>query len=147
MSKKACVAAVQTAVADARGSEHAHDHVLTINVVAKMFRVSTWTLRFYEWQGLIGRDNDGVFNWCDCERIALIVKAKRAGLTVRQIAPVVKAMNSDASSESLKAGHQCCRDLIARMREYSDPVADVLAELDRIDWEFSARLAASMADR
>jgi DNA-binding transcriptional MerR regulator len=147
MSKKACGAAVQTAAVDVRGDEHAHNHALTINVVAKMFGVSTWTLRFYEWRGLIGRDNDGAFGWRDCERVALIVKAKKAGLTIRQITPVVEAMNSDASSESLKAGHQCCRELIARLRDYSDPVADVLAELDRIDWEFSARLATNMAAR
>ena len=150
VSKKLCSTAVQTAVADACGNAHAEDHVLTIKVVAKMFRISTWTLRFYEWRGLVCRESMGgeaIYGWRDCERIALIIKAKKAGLTLRQIAPVIEAMASKASSESVRAGHQRCRDLIASMTEYSDPVADVLAELERIDWEFSTRLAERIASR
>jgi DNA-binding transcriptional MerR regulator len=150
MSKKSYGAAVQTAVADACGNDHAQGHLLTINAVAKMFRVSTWTLRFYELRGLIHRHSMGgeaVFSWRDCECIALIIKAKKAGLTVRRIAPVIEAMGANASQESLKAGHQRCRDLIAGIIEYSDAVADVLAELERIDWEFSTRLAEKIARR
>src|ERR1044071_4177602 len=137
MSKKSCDAAVRTAAADACGVAHAQDHTLTLETVAKMFRISTWTLRFYEWRGLIHRSSMGgeaVYSWRDCERIALIIKAKKAGLTVRQIAPVVIAMGSNTPQETLKAGHQRCRELIAGMKSYSDPVADVLAELERIDW-------------
>lgn len=146
MSKKSCGAAVQTAAADACGDTHAQDHVLTINVVAKMFRVSTWTLRFYEWRGLIRRDSMGgepVYSWHDCECIALIIKAKKAGLTSRHIAPVVKAMRGETSAETLKAGQRRCRDLIGGLTEYNDAVADVLAELERVNWELSTRLSAS----
>lgn len=141
MPKKSS-AAVQTAAAQACGN--AHDHILTIDVVAKMFRLSTWTLRSYEWRGLIQRETTGdgaVFSWRDCERIALIVKAKKAKLTIRQIAPIVKAMNGKVSLDILRAGHRRCRELIAATTEYSDAVAEILAELERIDWELSTRLS------
>jgi DNA-binding transcriptional MerR regulator len=144
MSKKSCDAAVHTAAADARG--HGHDHALTIQTVAAMFRTSTWALRSYEWRGLIRRENvDGnaVYSWRDCERIALIIKAKKAGLPLRRLAPVIKAMNGTVSSDVLQAGHRRCRDLIAGTTEYSDAVADVLAELERIDWELSTRLSST----
>jgi DNA-binding transcriptional MerR regulator len=143
MPKKSS-SAVQTAPAQACGN--AHDHILTIDVVAKMFRVSPWTLRSYEWRGLIQRDSTGdgaVFSWRDCERIALIVKARKAGLAIRQIAPIVKAMNGKVPLDVLQAGHRRCRELIAATTEYSDAVADVLAELERIAWEFSKRLPAN----
>lgn len=150
MSKKSGGAAVQLAAAEACGNTHAQaqDNILTIEVVAKMFRVSSWTLRFYEWRGLILRESTGdgaVFSWRDCERIALIVKAKKAGLTIRQIAPIVKAMNGTVSLDILQAGHRRCRDLIAATTEYSDAIADMLAELERIAWELSARLSANGA--
>jgi DNA-binding transcriptional MerR regulator len=140
--------AVQTAAALACGN--AHDHILTIDVVAKMFRVSTWTLRLYEWRGLIQRERTGdgaVFSWRDCERIALIVKAKKAGLAIRQIAPIVKAMNGKVSRDILQAGHRRCRDLIAATSEYNDAVAEILAEFERIAWELSKRLSAGGSDR
>jgi DNA-binding transcriptional MerR regulator len=150
MSKKSNRAAVQTAAADACGNEQARDHLLTINAVAKMFRVSTWTLRFYELRGLIHRHSLGgeaVYGWRDCECIALIIKTKKAGLSLRQIAPVVAAMGSKAPHDVLKAGHERCRDLITGITEYNDAAADVLAELERIDWEFSTRLAEKLASR
>jgi DNA-binding transcriptional MerR regulator len=142
MPKKSS-AAVPMAAAKACGN--AHDHVLTIDVVARMFRVSTWTLRLYEWRELIARERTGdgaVFSWRDCERIALIVNAKKAGLAIRQIAPIVKAMNGTVPLDVLQAGHRRCRELIAATTEYNDAVAEMLAELERIDWEFSKRLSA-----
>jgi DNA-binding transcriptional MerR regulator len=145
MSKYLC----NDAASAARGDIDARGHALTIRAVAQMFKVSKTTLRLYEWRGLIRRHKDGgepVYSWLECERIALILKAKKARLALRQLAPLLKAMDRHASRDVLKAGHAHCLDLIANITEYDDAVAELLAELDRINWELSTRLAAGLTD-
>ena len=75
-------------------------NILTIAVVARMFKISRLALRLYELRGLIRRHRSGnlrVFSWFDCERIALLVKARKAGLAVRELAAVLRAMDERAS--------------------------------------------------
>jgi DNA-binding transcriptional MerR regulator len=137
------------AASAARGDSHAHGHALTIGAVAQMFKVSVLTLRLYEWRGLVRRHKDRgerVYSWSDCERIALIVKTKKAKVALRQIAPLLKAMDRNASRAAIKAGQAHCLALITNIKKYDDAVADLLAELDRISWELSTRLAATVAD-
>ena len=49
----------------------------------------------YEALGLIKRrywnGPERVYGWADCERIALIIKAQRAGVSLRQIMPILRA--------------------------------------------------------
>jgi DNA-binding transcriptional MerR regulator len=123
-------------------------HLLSIGVVARMFDVSTLTLRFYEFRGLIRRQRVGrerVYSWSDCERIALIVKTRKAGLAIGPLVPVIKAMDEEVSERIAGDGRQQCLTLIHRLENRQARIGDLLGELHRIDWELSERRSA--ADR
>ena len=73
---------------DDTGSRPADDAVsegmLSIENVARMFGVSKLSLRYYEFRGLIRRMHSlggvPVFGWADCERLAFIIKCRKAGI-------------------------------------------------------------------
>jgi len=103
----------------------AENHILSIAAVARMFDISTFALRLYELRGLIRRrrvGNDRLYSWSDCERIALLVKARMAGLPVRDIAAVLRAMDEHAPKHVLDDGRRQCLSLM------------------RVDWELAERL-------
>ena len=62
---------------------------MSIENVAKMFGVSKLSLRYYEFRGLIRRlhslDGVPVFSWADCERLAFIIKCRKAGVKLSDI--------------------------------------------------------------
>jgi DNA-binding transcriptional MerR regulator len=117
-------------------------HHLTIKTVARMFDVSTLALRVYEFRGLIRRKRAGrerVYSWSDCERIALIVKARKAGLAMGPLAWVIRAMDDKAPYRVTDAGRRACLALIHGLENRQARIGDVLGELHRIDWELSER--------
>ncbi len=123
--------------------EASKGYVLTIATVARMFGVSTLTLRLYELRGLIHRKNDGdgkVYSWSDCERIALIVKARRAGLDISAINRIVVAIDPQPAEPVAEKGREACAALIGRLETRQRAVSQVLSELYRLDWELSDRL-------
>ena len=80
---------------------------LSIRDVAQMFKVSPLTLRLYELRGLIRRERAGhtwVYSWSERKRIALIVKARQAGLRFRDLKPVIVAMSKQSRREAAVAG-------------------------------------------
>jgi DNA-binding transcriptional MerR regulator len=148
-------------------NEFQHDEraALSIAAVARMFGVSTLTLRLYELRKLIRReraDRGWVYSWKDCERIALILKARKAGLGVAQIAAVILAMDERATIPVIQRGRLQCQTLIYALEvqqqaganasaelgriDGEQTVADILAELDRIDYELAERLAFRTED-
>ncbi len=123
-------------------------HILSIHEVARMFGISTLTLRLYELLGLIRRKRAGrerVYSWVDCERIALLIKARKAGLALARLVPVIKAMDDGARRRAANAGRQKCLSLIHALEIDQRHRHDVLGELYRIDWELAERLGASDA--
>jgi DNA-binding transcriptional MerR regulator len=147
MSKKDETVASPGAAADARADMSTGpanpDFILTIGVVARMFKIPTTTLRLYELLGLIARHQAGrvrVYSWSQCERIALIVKARRAGLRVRDLKPVLVAMDERAPKTASDVGRRHGVSLIHMLEEQQQAIGNVLGELYRIDWELSARL-------
>src|SRR5258707_5796455 len=77
------------------------ERVLSIENVAKMFGVSKLSLRYYEFRGLIRRihslDGMPVFSWADCERLAFIIKCRKAGVKLGDIVTIIDATDDDAS--------------------------------------------------
>ena len=148
MSERDRDAAASEAAADTHVDAEAptpadKDFVMTIGVVAQMFRIPTTTLRFYELLGLIARHQAGrnrVYSWSQCERIALIVKSRRAGLRVRDLKPVLVAMDERAAKTVSDAGRRHAVSLINMLEERQQAIGNVLGELYRIDWELCARL-------
>ena len=142
--------AARGAAASAEAPAAAHSHVLSIDVVARMFKISTLTLRFYEWRGLIRRKRAGrdrVFSWADCERIALLVKARKAGIAVGNFVRVIKAMDNETPKQAADTGRAQCIALIHALESHKQSIGNVLSELYRIDWELAERLGVSEARR
>jgi len=121
---------------------------LSIRNVARMFEVSTLTLWIYELRGLVRRERVGrqrVYSWKDCERIALIVKARKAGLGIAQLDAVIEAMDESATAAATRRSRHQCQALIRDLEAKQQTVADARAELDRIHWESCERLARHIA--
>ena len=110
-----------------------NDTLLSIANVAKMFGISRSALRFYEWRGLIKRrhrvGSTRVYGWADCDRIAFIIKCRRVGLTLGEMAPLLKAADADATVESIKAGRGTCMELMERLDRRRAHLREALAEL------------------
>ncbi len=108
-----------------------------------MFKVSTPALRVVELSGLIRRQRVGkvkVYRWSDCERIALLVKGRGAGIPLRKLVPVIKAMDESLPQSARDAGRHKSVLLINDLERHRRAICDVLDELYRIDWELSQRL-------
>jgi len=118
--------------------------LLSIGNVAKMFNVSRLALRNYEVRGLIKRrhrvGNTRVYGWADCDRIAFIIKGRKAGLSLSEIGPILKAVDEDASADSVKEGRTLCLDLIDRLDRRRQALRDALAELRHLHTLLSSKL-------
>jgi len=126
----------------------AENHTLSLGVVAGMFKVSPLTLRLFELRGLIRRQRVGhewVYSWSDCERIALLLKARKAGLGAGALQAVIAAMDEETDEPVADRGRQQCLALIHALEARQQAVGNVLAELYRIDWELSERLGVAQA--
>jgi DNA-binding transcriptional MerR regulator len=119
--------------------------VLSIANVAKMFNVTQLSLRYYERRGLIARryrvGRANVYGWVDCDRIAFIIKGRRVGLSLSEIALVIKAADRDAPVSSIKAGRAKCLELIDRLDQRRQPLRDALGELRHLHALMSRKLA------
>jgi DNA-binding transcriptional MerR regulator len=112
------------------------DTLLSIGNVAKMFNVSRFTLLSYERMDLIKRrhrvGNRLVYGWVDCDRLAFIIKARRVGFTVRQVAPIIKAAEGATAPQSVKDARTKCLDLIDQLDRRRRALRDALAELQHL---------------
>lgn len=75
---------------------------MTIGEMARAFAVSLRTLRFYEHRGLIRPRRDGAaryYSGVDGRRLAMILKGKRLGFTLGEIADLLVAQPSDGSAD------------------------------------------------
>jgi DNA-binding transcriptional MerR regulator len=101
-----------------------------------MFKLSRFTLLYYEYLGLIRRRRLGknlVYGWIDCERLAFIIKARRAGLAVRQIAPLIKATEATATVQSITDARAKCLELIEQLDCRRQSLRKALEELRYLD--------------
>jgi DNA-binding transcriptional MerR regulator len=143
-NNNAKAAGSETAAADSTDSSLVPEsHILTLGVVARMFKISALALRFYELRALIRRERLGdawVYSWSDCERIAMLVKARKVGVAVREFAAVLSAIDERASNPVANSGRQQCLSLIRALESRKKFINDLLDELYRVDWELSDRL-------
>jgi DNA-binding transcriptional MerR regulator len=109
---------------------------LSIENVAQMFDVSPWTLRYYELRGVIARRQSigqiRVYSWADCDRIAFIIKCRRAGIGLADIAPILRAVDEDSPARSVRINQQRCDTLIASVEKPRKVFDEALCELTQI---------------
>jgi len=112
------------------------ERVLSLENVARMFGVSKFSLRYYEFRGLIRRTHslDGVrvFGWADCERLAFIIKCRKAGVKLSDVVTIIDATDDDASPLAFKTGQENCMALVERLEQRRRVIDEALAELSHV---------------
>src|SRR5437762_7170784 len=118
--------------------------VLSLENVARMFGVSKFSLRYYEFRGLIRRTHslDGVpvFSWADCERLAFIIKCRKAGVKLGDVVTIIDATDDDASPLAFKTGQENCMALVERLEQRRRVIDEALAELNHVYALLTTRL-------
>ena len=118
--------------------------MLSIGNVATMFGVSQFALLYYEWRGLIARrsslDGQKVYGWGDCERLAFIIKARRAGLPLRGIIAVIEAVDEEISATVFRLGQETCMELVGRLEGRRKALDEALAELNHLYTLLTAKM-------
>jgi DNA-binding transcriptional MerR regulator len=119
---------------DSDGSAPSVQNILSIDNVAETFGISRWLLRYCEFRRLIKRRNrigsTWVYGWADCDRIAFIIKCRRAGLRFSEIAPVVRAVDDD-SARIHESAQELCMTLVQKLEARRKAIDEALSELGR----------------
>jgi DNA-binding transcriptional MerR regulator len=112
------------------------ERVLSLENVARMFGVSKLSLRYYELRGLIRRMHSlggvPVFSWADCERLAFIIKCRKAGVKLSDVVTIIDATDDDASPLAFKTGQENCMALVERLEQRRRVIDEALAELSHV---------------
>jgi DNA-binding transcriptional MerR regulator len=101
----------------------------TIGEVARQFGLTLRALRFYESRGLIKparRGSTRLYGPKDVERLAVIVKAKRLGLSLTAIRHLI---NEQGSEQTLRLSREACEAQIAVLERKLADTQAALAEL------------------
>jgi DNA-binding transcriptional MerR regulator len=110
----------------------ASEPVWTIGQVARRFDLTHRALRFYESRGLLNpvrRGSSRVYGIKDVERLAIIVKAKKLGLTLTAIEQILHDANS---GQTLRLSRETCLGQIAILERKLAQTQEALAELRTI---------------
>ena len=119
---------------DAEAAPAAGEPALTISQVSEKLGMTQRALRFYESRGLIAPRREGqtrFYDSWDIERLALILKAKKLGFTLGEIAQMVQA-SEGTSAHSLKLSRTKCVEQIGLLEHQVEEAKDALNELRRI---------------
>ena len=109
--------------------------ILTIREMADKFAVTPRALRFYESKGLLGPSRDRgtrIYGQGDQQNLALILKGRKLGFTLTEIAQMVDAKSGRASRHGLKLTRQKCLDQIAMFERQINDAREAVAELRRL---------------
>jgi DNA-binding transcriptional MerR regulator len=123
------------------------DTLLSIGNVSRMFKVPRLALLAYERLGLIKRRNRvgkiRTYGWADCDRVAFIIKARRAGLSIRRIAPVLRGLELAAPEATVRSARMKCFELIDQLDRRRQTLREALAELRHLDKLLAKNLPAT----
>ena len=104
----------------------------SITELARELNLTHRALRFYESRGLLAPQRDGrrrIFSRADRDRLAVILKGKKLGFTITEIADMIGAQSGRASTHSLKLTAEKCAEQIAfferQMREASEAITEL----------------------
>jgi DNA-binding transcriptional MerR regulator len=110
----------------------AREHVYAIGDVVRRFGLTHRTLRFYESRGLIKPVRCGstrLYGPKHLERLAVIVKAKKLGLT---LAAIKQLIGDEDSEQTLRLSRDTCEAQIAVLERKLAETQEALAELRAI---------------
>lgn len=105
--------------------------------LAKEFGVTTRTVRFYEDKGLISPTREGqrrIYSPRDRVRLRLIMRGKRLGLTLDEIAELIDLYDADPSEVTqLKQFIGVIRERKTVLEGQKQDIEDILAEMNRLE--------------
>jgi DNA-binding transcriptional MerR regulator len=117
---------------DSASAQAKNEPIYTIGELAKKFKVTHRTLRFYESLGLLTPIRQGqrrVYGRKDADRLAAIVKAKKLGFTLSEARQLIA---DEASQQTLRLSREKCLEQIALLERKRAKIEAALAELRRI---------------
>ena len=117
--------------------------------VTRLCGVTLRTLRFYETRGLISPRRSGrvrMYSPIELDRISRILRAKRLGFTLAEIAQMIEVKDGDASSPGLRLTPQKCLQQISHLEEQLKIIIEALADLRQIHLELCCEAAAPTED-
>src|ERR1043166_259764 len=88
----------------------------SIGDLARKFDVTLRTLRFYESRGLLSPSRQGHrrrYGRQDADRLTVILKAKKLGLTLSEIREMIGDSDGEASRHALRLSREKCLEQIA----------------------------------
>jgi len=118
---------------------------LGIADLAREFDVTTRTVRFYEDKGLLAPEREGqrrIYSARDRVRLRLIMRGKRLGLSLDEIADLLDLYDADPSEVTqLKQFVDVIRDRKSILKGQKRDIEDSLAEMDRLEAQCVALLS------
>jgi len=117
--------------------------------VSRLCGVTLRTLRFYETRGLISPRRNGrvrMYSPIELDRINRILRAKRLGFTLSEIAQMIEVKDGHGSSPGLQLTPQKCLQQISHLEGQLKNIIEALADLRQIHLELCCKAAAPADD-
>ena len=112
------------------------EQLYTISDLAREFKVTTRTIRFYEEKGLVSPRREGsrrLFSAADRVRIKLILRGKRIGMTLQESVEVIDMYQPGRSNtEQLHSLISKVQDRRARLLQQRQDIDDMLSSLQEV---------------
>jgi|TARA_B100000315_G_scaffold191536_1_gene181763 DNA-binding transcriptional MerR regulator len=122
------------------------NEVYTITELAREFEVTSRTIRFYEDKGLIAPERRGttrLFSPRDRTRLRLILRGKRLGLTLAEIAEIVDMYDAEPGEKGqLELLIARIGERRAQLEQQTRDIDAILADLDGVEARCVERLEA-----
>ena len=118
----------------------------TIGEMARQFGLSQRALRFYESSGLLKPRREGtvrLYGVRECQRLALVLKAKSLGFTLAEIRQMLAAPQHADDGFALSISRHQCFEQIKHLEQRKREIERALSELRRTYSSFYARIAVS----
>lgn len=141
---------LQTNTSPSNSTDSSDEERFSISQLSREFGITTRAIRFYEDQGLLSPARSGttrIYSTRDRVRLKLVIRGKRLGLTLKEIANILDMYDSEPGEtgqlQYMLDRLQEQRDVLEKQR---DDIDLTLAELDVIESQCRQRLSALPSD-